>query len=63
MSNVDEGNLDGFERAVVVEIEACEWADTELVVDVHAGVNFFAGVAIGFEAIARFKEFDLIGVF
>ena len=63
MSDVDERNLDGFEGAVVVEIEACEWADTELVVDMHAGVNFFAGVAIGFEAIVRFEEFDLIGVF
>ena len=37
-------------------------ANAEFVVDVHASMNFLAAVAVGFEAIARFEQFDLIGV-
>ena len=51
-----------MERAVEIEIEAGELADTEFVVDTHAGVDFLAAVAVGFEAIARLEQFDLIGV-
>ena len=60
--DVDERDLDGFEGAIVVEIEAGELADAEFVVDMHAGVNFFAAVAVGFEAVAGFEELDLSGV-
>jgi len=51
-----------LERAVVVEIEAGELADAEFTVDVHAGVDFFAGVAVGLEAVLGFEEFELGGV-
>ena len=37
-------------------------ADAEFVVDAHKGVNFLAAVAVGFEAVVRFEQFDLIGV-
>ena len=47
---------------VVVEIQASELADAEFGVDVDAGVDFFAAVAVGFEAIAGLEEFDLGGV-
>jgi hypothetical protein len=60
---VDEGNFDGFERAVVVEIEASELANAEFVVDMHARVNFFAGIAVCFEAVLGFEKLDLIGGF
>jgi len=62
MGDVDERDLDGLEGAVVVEIEAGELADAEFVVDAHEGVNFLAAVAVGFEAVARFEQFDLMGV-
>ncbi len=62
MGDVDEGDFDGFEGPVEVELEAGELADAEFVVDAHEGVNFLAAVAVGFEAVARFEEFDLIGV-
>ena len=61
--DVDQRDFDGFERAVVVEIKAGELANTEFVVDVHAGVNFLAAVAVGFEAVTGFEEFDLSRVF
>src|SRR5438445_12618518 len=59
MGDVDERNLDGLQGAVVIEIEARELADAELVVDVHASVNFLAAVAVGFEAVAGFEKLDL----
>ncbi|SRR6266851_413290 len=62
MGDVDEGDFDGLEGAVEVEIEAGELPDAEFVVDAHDGVNFLAAVAVGFEAVARFEQFDLIGV-
>ncbi len=37
--------------------------DAEFVVDVHAGVDFFAAIAVGFEAIMGFEKLDLGGVF
>jgi hypothetical protein len=37
-------------------------ADAEFVVDVDPSVDLFAGIAVGFEAVAGFEEFDLIGV-
>ncbi len=63
MRDVNEGDFDGFEGAVVVEIEAGELLDAEFVVDVHAGVDFFAAIAVGFEAIMGFEKLDLGGVF
>ena len=62
MRDVDEGDFDGLEGAVEVEIEAGELPDAEFVVDAHEGVDFLAAVAVGFEAVARFEQFDLIGV-
>ncbi len=62
MGDVDEGDFDGLEGAVEVEIEAGELPDAEFVVDAHEGVNFLAAVAVGFEAVARFEQSDLIGV-
>ena len=62
MCNVDEGNFDGFEGAVVVEIKAGELLDAEFVVDVHASVDFLAAIAVGFEAVAGIEELDLSGV-
>ena len=59
---MDKRDFDGFEGAVVVEIEAGELANAEFVVDVDAGVNFFARIAVGFEAVMGFEEFDLIWV-
>ena len=62
MSDADEREVDGFEGAVVVEIEAGELADAEFGVDFHASVDFLTAVAIGFEAVAGFEELDLSGV-
>jgi hypothetical protein len=60
---VDEGDFNGLEGAVVVEVEAGELLDTEFVVEVDAGVDFLAGIAVGLEAIVGFEEFDLRGAF
>ncbi len=37
--------------------------DAEFVVDMHAGVDFFTAVAVGFEAVMGFEKLDLSGVF
>ncbi len=37
--------------------------DAEFVVDVHPSVDFFAAVAVGFEAVMGFEKLDLGGVF
>ena len=58
----NEGNFDGLEGAVVIEIEAGKLADAEFAIDVHAGMDFFAGVAVGFETDFSFEELDLSGV-
>ncbi len=55
VGDVEEGDFDGLEGTVVVEIEAGELLNAELVVDVYAGVDFFAAVAVGFEAVAGFE--------
>jgi hypothetical protein len=47
-----------FEGAVKVEIQAGELADAEFVIDFDAGVDFFAAIAVGFKANARFEELD-----
>ena len=59
MGDANERNLDGFERAVVVEVEADELANAEFAVDVHAGVDFLTAIAVGFEAVAGFEQLDL----
>ena len=61
MRDADEREIDGFEGAVVVEIEACELADAELAVDFDAGVDFLAAVAVRFNANLGFQELDLGG--
>lgn len=61
--NVHGRDLDLLECAVVVEIEACELVYSEFVIDMDAGVNFLAGVTVGFEADVSFEEFDLGGDF
>ncbi len=63
VSDVDERDFDGLEGAVVVEIEAGKLADAEFGADVDTRVDFLAGIAIGFEAVAGFEELDLGGVF
>src|SRR6266851_822001 len=62
MSDVDERDLDGFEGAVVVEVESGELANAEFVVDVDSGVDFLAAVSVGFEAVAGFEQLNLGGV-
>jgi hypothetical protein len=62
MGDADEREVDGFEGAVEVEIEAGELADAELAVDFDPGVDFLTAVAIGFESVAGFEELDLGGV-
>jgi len=62
MGDANERNLDGFERAVVVEVEADELANAEFAVDVHAGVDFLTAIAVGFEAVARFEQLNLCGI-
>src|ERR1700674_5153468 len=61
MGDADEREIDGFEGAVVVEIEACELADAELAVDSCAGVDFLTAVTVRFKANFRFQELDLGG--
>jgi len=61
MGDADKRDIDGFEGAVVVEIEACELADAELGVDLDAGMDFLAAVAAGLETVAGFEKFDLCG--
>ena len=63
VSHADQRNFDGLEAAVEIEIEAGELAGAEFIVDADAGVDFFAGVAVGFETDFGFEEFDLGGVF
>ena len=60
--DVRQGNFDGLKAAVVVEIQARKLANTEFAVDFDEGVNFLAGIAIGFEAVFGFEELDLSGV-
>ena len=54
VADVDEGDFDRLEGAVVVEIESGELADAEFVVEMDAGVDFFAGVTVGFESVMGF---------
>ncbi len=61
MGDEYEREIDGFEGAIVVEIESCELADAELAVDFDADVDFLAAVAVRFKANLRFQEFDLGG--
>ena len=63
MRYTHHGNLYRLEAAIEVEIEASELADAEFIVDADAGMDYFAGVAAGFEAVFGFEEFDLRGVF
>jgi len=59
VGDANERDVDGLEGAVVIEIEAGELADAEFAVDAHECVDFFAGVAVGFETDFGFKELDL----
>ena len=63
VDDVDHGDFNGLEGAVVIKVETGELLDAEFVVDVDAGVDFLAGIAAGFEAVVGFEEFDLRGVF
>ena len=54
MRDADQRDFDLFEGAVEVEVEAGELAHAEFAVDLHAGANFFAAGAVGFEADAGF---------
>ena len=59
--DADQRDFDIFEGAVVVEVEAGELANAEFAIDAHAGVDFFAAIAVGFEADLGFEELDLSG--
>jgi hypothetical protein len=59
MGEMEERNLDLLERAVVVEAEVRELSRAEFIVDMHAGMDFFAAVATDFKADAGFEQFDL----
>ena len=61
VGDADLGDFDFFERAVVIEIEAGELPDAEFGIDFDDAVNFFAGVAVGFETDFGFEELDLRG--
>ncbi len=61
VTDTDEGNLDLLEGAVVFEIEMSEFARAEEIVDADDGVDFFTGVAVGFDADTGFEELDLEG--
>jgi len=61
MGDADKWEVDGFEGAVVVEIEAGELADTKLAVDFDAGVDCLAAVAACFKENFRFQKLDLGG--
>jgi len=63
MGDMDERDFDGLEGTVVIEIDAGELADAELIVDMDASVDFLPAVAVGFEAVTSFEKLDLIGVF
>jgi len=59
----DEREFHLLEGAVVVEGEPRELAGAEFIVNVHAGVNFLATVAVRFKAHARLEHLDLCGQF
>ena len=59
VGDMDRGDFDLLERTVEVEAKMRKLADAEFVVDVDAGVDFFAGVAVGFKADVGFEEPDL----
>src|SRR5229473_1856450 len=61
MADADQRNFYLLEGAVVIEGEAGELAGAEEIVDFDDGMDFFAGVAVGFEADARFEKLDLEG--
>ncbi len=61
VGDAHEREFDVLEGAVIVEGQAGELAGAEFVVDVHAGVDFLAAVAVGLEAHAGFEQLDLCG--
>ena len=63
VSDVHQRNFYRLEATVEIEIQAGELPDTKFVVNSDARVDFFARVAIGFEAIFCFEQFDLCGIF
>src|SRR5438876_11943937 len=54
--DADKWGVDGFEGAVVGEIEAGELAETKLAGYFEAGVGFLAAVAAGFKEKLRFRH-------
>ena len=61
--DANKRDFDLLEGAVEIEIQAGELANAEFVVDFDHRVDFFAAVAVGFEADAGFEQFDLCGDF
>jgi len=55
VSDANQKDFDGLEAAVEIEIEAGELAYAQFIVDFDAGVDFFTGVAVGFEAVFGFE--------
>src|SRR5712671_6295880 len=56
VGDVHHWNFYCLEAAVEIEIQAGELPDTKFVVNSDARVDFFARVAIGFEAIFCFEQ-------
>jgi len=61
--DVDLRDFDLFVGAIEIEVEMRKLANAEFAVDADEGVDFFAGIAVGFEADFRFEELDLGGSF
>src|SRR5260370_3288913 len=61
MRYAHQREFDLLEGAVVVEGQTGELAGAEFIVDVGAGVEFLAAVAVCFEAPARFAQLGLLG--
>ena len=62
VSDVNERDFDLLERAVEVEIEVRELADAQFAVDADAGIDLFAGIAIGLEAVCVSRSSICAGV-
>ena len=61
VADAHQRNLYLLEGAVVIEGYAGKLASTQDVVDFDDGVNFFAGVAVGFKADMGFEQLNLEG--
>ena len=59
MRDAHERDFNLLERAIVAEVETSELACANFGINFDDAVNFFAGIAVAFEADAGFEEGDL----